>query len=92
MIDLGGVRSNVGNSGNVVRRPYVPSSSEDRSIPAYLRKGLRHEQGQPNQALSHAQSQAPNRMLRVASGGGGEDFIFDEEEFEIPSFLRKQAD
>ncbi len=100
VIDLGGVRNNTGNSGNIVRRPFVPSSAEDRSIPAYLRKGLRSEHGQLNQGHSHGsskglaqpQTQAPNRMLRVASGGGGEDFVFDEEEFEIPSFLRKQAD
>ena len=96
VIDLGGMRTNVGNSGNVVRRPYMPSSSEDRSIPAYLRKGLRSEHGQLKQGhsqnLAQAPTQTPNRMLRVASGGGGEDFVFDEEEFEIPSFLRKQAD
>ncbi|GAB6060606.1 cell division protein FtsZ [Desulfonatronum parangueonense] len=105
VIDLGGVRNNVGNSGNVVRRPYVPTGNEDRSIPAYLRKGLKSEQGHsahggyaahPGHSAhgghSGPSAQAPNKMLRVAAGGGGEDFIFDEEEFEIPSFLRKQAD
>ena len=104
VIDLGGIRSNAGNSGNVVRRPYVPAGNEDRSIPAYLRKGMKTEQGHsghggysayPGNSL-HAghsgTSQTPNKMLRVAAGGGSEDFIFDEEEFEIPSFLRKQAD
>lgn len=56
-------------------------SDEDRSIPAYLRK-----QGQ---AAATAQQAAQ------AAGGhapGEEDFIFDEDEFEIPSFIRKQAD
>ncbi|WP_045218096.1 cell division protein FtsZ [Desulfonatronum thioautotrophicum] len=91
VIDLGGVRNSAGNAGNVVRRPYIPSNNEDRSIPAYLRKGVRGDHGQ-HQGTAQAPHQAPNRMLRVASGGGGEDFIFDEEEFEIPSFLRKQAD
>ncbi len=93
VIDLGGMRTNAGNSGDVVRRPYIPSSNEDRSIPTYLRKGLKSEHGHAGHKghASHS-NHAPKKMLKVAAGGGGEDFIFDEEEFEIPSFLRKQAD
>jgi len=101
VIDLGGFRSSgtvtgTGNSRQVVRRPYIPGNNEDRSIPAYLRKGTKPDQGMRNQGhgQSHGQSHGQNhaKMLKAAAGGGGEDFIFDEEEFEIPSFLRKQAD
>ena len=51
-------------------------SDDDLSIPAYLRN-KRASQGQDLQA-----KHAP----------GEDDFIFDEEEFEIPSFIRRQAD
>ncbi|UZP67301.1 cell division protein FtsZ [Desulfovibrio mangrovi] len=53
-------------------------SEEDRSIPAYLRR-----QGQ----VAQAAQQAAN-----LHNPGEEDFVFDEDEFEIPSFIRKQAD
>lgn len=99
VIDLGGFRnsgnaSGTGNSRQVVRRPYIPGNNEDRSIPAYLRKGAKSDQGVRNQGQSHGQGhgQGHAKSLKAAAGGGGEDFIFDEEEFEIPSFLRKQAD
>ncbi|MEG6505959.1 cell division protein FtsZ [Nitratidesulfovibrio sp. 1201_IL3209] len=52
-------------------------SDDDRNIPAYLRK-----QGQVQATVNRVNSHAP----------GEEDFIFDEDEFEIPSFIRKQAD
>jgi len=86
VIDLGGARGNMAHpsiAGTAKRRPYAPYHGEDRSIPAYLRKGGKPEPLVPPQ--SH------NRVLKAAAGGG-DDFIFDEEEFEIPSFLRKQAD
>ncbi len=53
-------------------------SEEDRNIPAYLRK-----QGQVAQTAHQATS---------AHQPGEDDFVFDEDEFEIPSFIRKQAD
>lgn len=86
VIDLGNARGSTSNAslpGSAVRRQYVPSHGEDKNIPAYLRKGGKSEHGLP--------IQAQNKVLKVAAGGG-EEFIFDEEEFEIPSFLRRQAD
>lgn len=86
VIDLGNARGSTSNAslpGSAVRRPYVPYHGDDKNIPAYLRRGGKSEHGLP--------IQAQNKVLKVAAGGG-EDFIFDEEEFEIPSFLRRQAD
>ncbi|MFW6178844.1 MAG: cell division protein FtsZ [Desulfohalobiaceae bacterium] len=57
-------------------------SQEDRNIPAYLRKG----QG------GTAQEQQGQMQGKSKPGPGEEEFVFDEEEFEIPSFIRKQAD
>lgn len=61
-------------------QPRQPMSfaEEDRNIPAYLRK------------QAHVQ-QTINRI----NGGhvpGEDDFVFDDEEFELPTFIRKQAD
>lgn len=53
-------------------------SEEDRNIPAYLRR-----QGQVAQVAHQAANQHQP---------GEDDFVFDEDEFEIPSFIRKQAD
>lgn len=85
VIDLGVRGAAMGGSapGSAGRRPHVPYHGEDRSIPAYLRKGGKSDHGLP--------TQVPSKALKAAVGGG-EDFVFDEEEFEIPSFLRKQAD
>jgi len=51
---------------------------EDRNIPAYLRKG---SSGQQEQDEKQGKSEQ-----------GEEEFVFDEDDFEIPSFIRKQAD
>lgn len=60
------------------RRPLLPEDSEDLSVPTYLRhRNTQQEEQQP----------AHNNPKP-----GEEEFIFDEEEFEIPSFIRKQAD
>ncbi|MFU2207111.1 cell division protein FtsZ [Solidesulfovibrio sp. C21] len=56
--------------------------ANDYNIPAYLRKG--GKKGNPEAALN----QAPIKTQPV----GEEEFLFDEEEFEIPSFIRMQAD
>ncbi len=61
-------------------------SQDDRNIPAYLRKG----QGGPGSTQEQHQAEAKKAKARPAPGE--EEFIFDEEEFEIPSFIRKQAD
>ncbi|MCA1986835.1 MAG: cell division protein FtsZ, partial [Desulfovibrio sp.] len=51
---------------------------DEWSIPAYLR----YRKGQEEASLGPIGSHAP----------GEDDFVFDEDEFEIPSFIRKQAD
>ncbi len=56
--------------------------ANDYNIPAYLRKGTK--KGGPEAALS----QPPIKTQPI----GEEEFLFDEEEFEIPSFIRMQAD
>jgi cell division protein FtsZ len=63
------------------RRVASLGSTEDVNIPAYLRR-----------AKTGGSEQNPQRPLAKASQPGEEDFIFDEEEFEIPSFIRMQAD
>ncbi|MFP4480950.1 MAG: cell division protein FtsZ, partial [Desulfohalobiaceae bacterium] len=57
---------------------------EDRNIPAYLRKG---QVGSDQEGERQDKVQGKSRP-----GPGEEEFVFDEEEFEIPSFIRKQAD
>jgi len=76
-----------GGSGSVQSPRSVrvlSSQGNDYNIPAYLRKGSK--KGGPEAALS--QQQPPIKSQPV----GEEEFIFDEEEFEIPSFIRMQAD
>lgn len=57
-------------------RQAAVSGEDDWNIPAYLRK--------KPQDVGAGQHKAHNP--------GEDDFVFDEEEFEIPSFIRKQAD
>jgi len=75
-----------GSSSGGVQSPrsmrVLNSQGNDYNIPAYLRKGTK--KGGPEAALS----QPPIKTQPV----GEEEFIFDEEEFEIPSFIRMQAD
>jgi len=61
----------------------LSNQGNDYNIPAYLRKGGK-KGGGPEAALN----QPPMKTQPV----GEEEFIFDEEEFEIPSFIRMQAD
>lgn len=59
-------------------------SEEDRSIPAYLRSGAKPAEtaGNPEPAKN-----------KTAANSGGEEFIFhDDDDFEVPTFIRKQAD
>ena len=67
------------------RRMVHSDDPEDRNIPAYVRRGKEEKETkaeQPKQASKKKKNAGP----------GGEEFIFDEEEFEIPSFIRRQAD
>jgi cell division protein FtsZ len=61
-----------------------PNSEEDRSIPAYLRNTARPaDNAQPEPSLKQSRSAA----------NSGEEFIFhDDDDFEVPTFIRKQAD
>lgn len=60
---------------------------EDRSTPAYIRKGM----GSSQKGRDHSEK-GQNSSAKGSPAPGEEEFIFDEEEFEIPSFIRKQAD
>ncbi|TVM19783.1 cell division protein FtsZ [Oceanidesulfovibrio indonesiensis] len=54
------------------------NQEDDWNIPSYLRFRKNQEEKVPQAVNGHAP--------------GEDDFIFDEDEFEIPSFIRKQAD
>jgi cell division protein FtsZ len=56
------------------------ANQEDLNIPAYIRNRRAEAE------------EKPTPVRKAAKGQTDEDFIFDEEEFEIPSFIRKQAD
>jgi cell division protein FtsZ len=64
--------------GGQQRQPAPAQNTEDRQIPAYLRKG----RGGHKEQNSGQYANEP---------GAEEEFVF-EDEFEIPSFIRKQAD
>jgi cell division protein FtsZ len=59
-------------------RKISPNEAQDLNVPAYLRK---------TRAAAPAEKPAA-----APATGGEEEFIFDEEDFEIPSFIRMQAD
>ena len=69
------------------RRMHKVVMSEDRNIPAYLRAN-------PAEESPVAEPQATLR--RAAAGGtagpGEEEFIFEEDELDVPAFIRKKAD
>ena len=54
-------------------------SGEDREIPAYVRKGTGTREGSDSDK-------------QEGKNQGQEEFIFEEDDYEIPSFIRKQAD
>ncbi|MCF8029776.1 MAG: cell division protein FtsZ [Desulfohalobiaceae bacterium] len=70
----------VGEERESTRRTPPADSPEDREIPTYVRKGsgVSREEGQFTRP--EEQKQEP------------EEFVFDEDDREIPSFIRKQAD
>lgn len=77
---------------DVVTAPRQPRgmqnfSEEDRNIPAYLRK-----QGQVAATAQRASAPPAATQAQQTHAPGTEEFIFDEDDFEIPSFIRKQAD
>ncbi|WP_018125759.1 cell division protein FtsZ [Desulfovibrio oxyclinae] len=56
---------------------------ENRNIPAYLRKGA-----------AAAEEPAPQQQVsrRAVAGPGEEEFIFEEDDFDVPAFIRRNAD
>ena len=74
-----------GREGLPKRRIHA-AGGDDYSIPAYLRQSRTlGDAAGPAAPAKPVHSHKP-------SGPGEEDFVFDEEEFEIPSFIRMQAD
>ncbi len=80
------------SQGGVIKAPveqYFGQAAPSRSIPPYLNK----PEADPR-SLGTARP-APHGLQNGAAPRahvpGGEAFIFDEDEFEIPSFMRKQA-
>jgi cell division protein FtsZ len=64
------------------RRPKITvNESTDLSVPAYIRakgqSGVEERRHEPR---------------KIVNGGDDAEFLFEEEEFEIPSFIRMQAD
>jgi cell division protein FtsZ len=82
----GGVPAQPQSAGSILQSPrsakiLTSATANDYNIPAYIRKGVKKS---PESAVPPAQVKA--------HAPGEEEFIFDEEEFEIPSFIRMQAD
>jgi len=57
----------------------IAAHGNDLAIPAYLRKGRK---GADPAGIAQFKTHSP----------GSEDFVFDEDEFEVPAFIRMQAD
>nr|WP_321513640.1 cell division protein FtsZ [uncultured Pseudodesulfovibrio sp.] len=56
----------------------------DRNIPAYLRKA--------GGELNTTEAPSMQRSRRVVAGPGEEEFIFEEDNFDVPAFIRKNVD
>lgn len=65
------------------RRKFVLSENTDYNVPTYYRNAKNN--------AAHEELQ-PDFRARAANSGDDAEFLFDEEEFEIPSFIRMQAD
>ena len=64
-----------------------PQEEEDHSAPAYWRKGVRRGEKQQEEGGDRSR-----QKKQPSPKPGEEEFIFEDDEFEIPSFIRKQAD
>jgi len=72
--------------GTNVRQIGSSHAEEDRSIPAYLR----HSTSKP---VNTGNTEPIQHQPKQAANSGGEEFIFhDDDDFEVPTFIRKQAD
>jgi len=67
------------------RRPgHQKVISQDRNIPAYLRKA--------GGDLATAEIPQTRRSQRAVAGPGEEEFIFEEDNYDVPAFIRKNVD
>ena len=72
------------NEGSFIRprtRKITVNESADLSVPAYIRAKT-----QPGA------EEKRHEVRKIVNGGDDAEFLFEEEEFEIPSFIRMQAD
>ena len=81
----GSTKSSGGLFGKPLSNPGIAPASNERQIPSYI----------ANKSVPTAVGQSfPNTSRPLVPGGhkpGEEDFTFEEEEFEIPAFVRRQA-
>jgi cell division protein FtsZ len=80
----GATRQNAESEGSFIRprtRKITVNENTDLSVPAYIRAktqpGVEDRRHEPR---------------KIVNGGDDAEFLFEEEEFEIPSFIRMQAD
>jgi len=79
-----------GDSQEIPRTKANTIDHEDLNIPAYLRQ--RNKQHLQGTSSFESTKRTPAMSSNPTPTPGGEDFIFDEEESEIPAFIRMQAD
>lgn len=65
------------------RRKFTLNENTDYNVPTYYRQA---------KSGADAEERRPEFRARAVGGGDDAEFLFDEEEFEIPSFIRMQAD
>ena len=65
------------------------NNDEDLTIPTYLRKDSSASGVEKHEVKRFQQE---HDAADASSGQGEEEFVFEENEFEIPSFIRRQAD
>ncbi|WP_291318751.1 cell division protein FtsZ [Desulfonatronospira sp.] len=81
--DISRVQKSQNNARQRPRNMSVDTEGKDNlNIPAYIRRSRNNQ----DQAPIESAKQNKTRQKK------GEEFIFDEDEFEIPSFIRRQAD
>jgi cell division protein FtsZ len=69
-------------------RAVAVSEEEDRNIPTFLREKAKRGESGGGSMMAAPQPMSAYR----APAPGAEDFVFDEEESEVPAFLRMHAD
>ncbi|WP_243544105.1 cell division protein FtsZ [Pseudodesulfovibrio tunisiensis] len=76
----------MGQGRQASRRPgHQQVIDNDTNIPAYLRKAA-------NEGSTEAEMPQPKLGRRAVAGPGDEEFIFEEDNLDVPAFIRKNAD